>query len=101
IERAVALCPGTVIGLDDLPEFFHPLGTVTAAPDPVLPALSPLWGEGGRRPGEATAPAPGAGLRASQWPSLARAQATPDPPPAPRASLPAPAAGYWAPDGSP
>jgi DNA-binding NtrC family response regulator len=45
IERAIALCQGPVLGLDDLPEFFHllgaPAGPITAtAGVPPLPAAS-------------------------------------------------------------
>jgi DNA-binding NtrC family response regulator len=38
VERAVALCPGPVIGLDDLPELFHDLA---AAPIPLAPTALP------------------------------------------------------------
>jgi DNA-binding NtrC family response regulator len=46
IERAVALCPGEVVGLDDLPDHFHLIAPV-AAPSPSSPAgLSSTPGNG-------------------------------------------------------
>ena len=45
IERAVALCPGQVIGLDDLPDHFHPAGPAmvpAAMPAQAIAAASPM-----------------------------------------------------------
>jgi DNA-binding NtrC family response regulator len=61
IERAVALCPGDVIGLDDLPDHFHQIAPATA-PEPSPPTELPS------APGHASSPtlaAPGVTSRLS------------------------------------
>jgi DNA-binding NtrC family response regulator len=41
IERAVVLCPGGELRLDDLPDPFHPAGTAVAPPPVFPPDRSP------------------------------------------------------------
>jgi DNA-binding NtrC family response regulator len=87
MERAVALCPGEVVELDDLPDVFHGIAPTIA---PARESLSAAAG---------SLHTPGGAPRAP----IARPGVADGPPSQAPATLPfaAPVAGLWAADGSP